>query len=600
MSHLIHLELEPGACQPDELPVEDLAAFASEKLDGLEIATARLLRFSFDARRRFRRWRLEVEAFEPGEVVPPLYEVPTPIAPPAASAPHVVVVGSGPAGLVAALELLGAGLRVTLLERGFDVQRRRRDLARIHRGAPVDPDSNYCHGEGGAGTYSDGKLYTRSGDARDVRGVLELLVAHGAPESILADWRPHIGSNRLPKVVAALTETIRRRGGEVRFGARAVELETRPGPAGEPEVTGVVLELRSAEPDAPRTTHSETLACDGVVLATGHSALDALTMARRAGARLEAKGFAMGLRAEHPQPWLDQLQYGGLRGPCALPAAFYELVTERKSRGVYSFCMCPGGFIVPASTGPSRLVVNGMSLSRRDSPFANSGVVVAIEPEDLCGGKGLRWGAAQLLRSALAAGGDLFGGAQDLVEGAERMADGWLPPEPADEPLVGVLVQRALELEASLWGGGEGNRAPAQRADHFAAGRGEVSDPLPTSYQAGLTGVDLARCLPRGLSERLRKGLQDFEQRLPGFAGPEGQVVGVESRTSSPVRLPRHSETREAVGLAGLFPAGEGAGYAGGIVSAAIDGSRVARGVVVRFGLQQSEGLWRSATAPPR
>lgn len=585
MPHIIDLALAPSDQQPDELTSEELAALASSRLDGLPIATARLLRFSFDARRRVRRWQVKLEAFEPDEEVTSAFEVPAPIAAPESSAKHVVVIGSGPAGLVASIELLRAGLRVTLLERGFDVQRRRKDLASIHRGVPVDADSNYCHGEGGAGTYSDGKLYTRSGDGGDVRGVLELLVAHGAPDSILSDWRPHIGSNRLPKVVAAISDTIRAGGGEVRFGARAIELETRAASGGEefPEVTGVVVETRSADPDDD-SRRTETLACDAVILATGHSALDALAMAGRAGAVLEAKGFAMGLRVEHPQPWLDELQYGGLRGPASLPAAFYELVTERKGRGVYSFCMCPGGFIVPASTGADRMVVNGMSLSRRDSPFANSGIVVAIEPEDLCGGKGLRWGAAKLLRAAIESGGDPFGAAKDLIPTAERLADGWLPDEPRDEPLVGIVVQRALELEAALWGGGD-NCAPAQRADDFIAGAGGVTEPLETSYQAGLTGVDLARLLPRGLSERLRRGVADFDERLRGFGGKHGQVVGVESRTSSPARIPRESDTREAIGLRGLFPAGEGAGYAGGIVSAAIDGGRVARGVVLRLGV---------------
>ena len=597
MAHRIDLELAPSDREPEELDGDELLALAREAAPDLDLAAARLVSFSFDARARVRRWRLRLEAYAPGEPVAAPPSAPTPIAPPPAAAPHVVVVGSGPAGLVAALDLLAAGLRVTLLERGFDVQRRRVDLARLHRGHAVDRDSNYCHGEGGAGTYSDGKLYTRSGKPDEVRGLLELLVAHGAPSTILADWRPHIGSNRLPKVVASMTEAVRAGGGEVRFGARVVALETRAGQDG-PEVVGVEVEQRAVDRDArdEPPARAERLACDAVVLATGHSALDALALAARAGARLEAKGFAMGLRIEHPQPWLDELQYGGLRGPCALPAAFYELVTERKGRGVYSFCMCPGGFVVPATTGPGRAVVNGMSLSRRDSPFANSGVVVAVEPEDLCGGRGLRWGAAALVRAAVEGGGDPFGAARELVGDADRLAEGWLPDDPSDAPLVGVVVQRALELEAARWAreaagpdpaGLDHNRVPAQRADHFAAGRGQVGAPLATSYQAGLVGVDLARALPRGLSERLRKGLAEFDARMPGYAGAEGQVLGVESRTSSPVRLPRDGSTCEAAGLTGLFPAGEGAGYAGGIVSAALDGARVARGVVARLGARR-------------
>lgn len=580
----IDLNWPPSDREPTDLEPADLAALVEAARPELApVQGARLIRFAFDGRRRVREWRLTIEV---GARVDPDEVAATAPAPSFNTTPqrHVVVIGSGPAGLFAALGLVRQGVRVTLLERGFDVQRRRHDLAQLHRGAPVDRDSNYCHGEGGAGTYSDGKLYTRSGDTGSIRRVLTELVDHGAPSAILQSWRPHIGSNRLPKVVTALRETIEQAGGEVRFGARATELVVT-GAEGARHVTAVRFEQRAdrslgdtvpGSADAGERAFTEhELACDAVVVATGHSALDALAMLHAAGAPLEPKGFAMGLRIEHPQAWLDELQYGGLRSTCKLPASFFELVTERKGRGVYSFCMCPGGFMVPASTAPDRMVINGMSLSRRDSPFANSGMVVAVEPEDLAGGRGMRWGAAKLLRAAAEAGARLLPAAQ-----LGRLAEGWLPDEP--DVWTGLAVQRALEHQAAQWAGG-GNRGPCQRADHFVAGKGQTSAPLATSYQAGLTAVDLARALPRGIAERLRAGIREFDERLPGFAGAGGQVVGVESRTSSPVRVVRDGQSLASPAVAGLYPSGEGAGYAGGIVSAALDGERVARAVLASW-----------------
>ncbi len=510
------------------------------------LAAVRPTRLSLDARRGRRGWRLALMAWERGEAVPaPPPLRPPAIAPPAPGAPHVAIVGSGPAGLFAALDLLAAGVRVSVLERGRDARARRRSIRAPNRGQPVEPDSNYCFGEGGAGTYSDGKLYARSGKREAVRGVLETLVAHGAPSAILWDWRPHVGSNRLPGVVTALRETIRSAGGAVRFRLRAEALETSGAP---PRVTAVLArDLASGA--------RERIACDALVLAAGHSALDALEMARAAGARLEAKGFAMGVRAEHPQPWLDARQYGGRREACELPAAFYELVAQEDGRGVYSFCMCPGGFIVPATTEDGRVVVNGMSLARRDSPFANSGIVVALEPGDWCGAEGERQGWSELLARA---------------EG--RPIE--LPRVPADDPLFGTRLQRALESLAWRAAGGA-HRAPAQTVGRFVEG-GPSERVLPTSYRPGLTPVALAGLLPRGMAERLRAALLAFEPRLPGFATDLGQLVGVETRTSSPVRIVRDPETCVAAGTANLCPAGEGAGYAGGIVSAALDGRRVA------------------------
>jgi len=572
MPREIVLRLPPSEAPPG-LDEGELRALVARELGVApdSFAAVRATRVSFDARRRHFGWRVALRAWASGEEVPAAPAT-TPSVPPAppADAPHVVVVGSGPAGLFCALELLSSGLRVSVLERGRDVRERRRSIRALLRGEPADPESNYCFGEGGAGTYSDGKLYARSGRKSEVRAVLETLVAHGAPSGILASWRPHIGSNRLPDVVAAMRASILAGGGAVRFGCRAEEL--RRDPRGSRVASVVVRELDSGE--------TSELACDAVVLATGHSALDALEMARDAGARLEPKGFAMGGRIEHPQDWLDERQYRGARDACDLPAAFYELSTQVDDRGVYAFCMCPGGFIVPATTSPERLVVNGMSLSRRDSPFANSGLVVSIEPEDWCGARGAAWGWSAFLEAA-GLGGEL-------------------PERPEDAPLFGVRLQHALEIVAARAGGGR-NRAPSQRAD-LVAGRSSASGAsasagtLATSYRPGLTAVAAERFLPEGILVRIAEALDAFDRRIPGYASDTGQLVGVETRTSSPVRLARDPETCESVGLPGLYPCGEGAGFAGGIVSAAIDGRRVARSLA----LTHAWGRRRSARNRPR
>ena len=548
----LSLRLPPRPEPHHERDRELLATEAARQL-GIargRIALARLDKVSFDARRRHRNWLLRLTVFETGEELPagptlspPELEAPGP------EAPHAVVVGSGPAGLFCALDLIAAGIRVTLLERGGNVRERRRPLAELNRGNGVDPESNYCFGEGGAGTYSDGKLYARSGSKRAIRGVLETLVAHGARPEILSSWRPHIGSNKLPEVVANLRRSLIAGGAEVRFHARVEELLVEGS-----RVVGV--EWR----DLTRTGGAcQRVSSDAVVLATGHSARDSLELAARAGALLEPKGFAIGVRIEHPQAWVDEQQYGGLRTQHELPAAFYELVEQVEGRGVYSFCMCPGGWIVPATTAGERVVVNGMSLSRRDSPFANSGLVVQLEPEDWCGARAEDWGLAE------------------LVGGAPRTPD--------EDPLFGTRIQEALERRCRAAGGGR-LRVPAQRADRFAAGGGDAL--RPTSYRPGTSAAELGALLPRGVAERLRGGLEAFERRLPGFASELGLMLAPESRTSSPVRLGRDRVELEALAagggrLEGLCPAGEGAGFAGGIVSAALDGRRVAARLASRL-----------------
>jgi len=546
--HSVELRFPPGDRTPFAFADTELVPAAATALElGPErIARVDVTRISFDARRRHRVWRVGTTVWLTDEALPqpPVWE-PVPIEPPPAGAPRVVIIGSGPAGLFAALELLATGVAVTVVERGGDVRSRRRPIAELNRGGDVDPETNYCFGEGGAGTFSDGKLYTRAGRKPAVRKILETLVRHGAPPAVLTSWRPHIGSNRLPEVVQSLRSSIVAGGGVVRFLTRADSLVTE-----RDVVTGVVVTTA----DGTR----ETLAAEAVVLATGHSSRAALAMARTAGAKLEAKGFAMGVRVEHPQAWIDQHQYGGLRATCDLPAASYELVTKVSGRGVYSFCMCPGGLIVPTTTQPDRVVVNGMSLSRRDSPFANSGIVVAIEPADWCGETGVSWGFPDVLAAA---------GLDDR-----------LPASPCEDPLFGVRLQEALETLAGRAGGGH-NRAPSQRVDLFVRAAAEAGAPLPTSYLPGLRPCDLGALLPRGIAERLRAAFVEFNRRIPGFGGPSGQLLAVESRTSSPVRVARDPESLQSLTVERLYPCGEGAGYAGGIMSAAIDGTRVAAAV---------------------
>jgi len=433
----------------------------------------------------------------------------------------VVVVGSGPAGYFAALELLKLGARPIVLERGKDVRERRRDLRALMQESIVDPDSNYCFGEGGAGTYSDGKLYTRSTKRGNVQEILQTLVDHGATPDIMIDAHPHIGSNKLWRVVQNMRETIEARGGEVRFNARVVDLLLDGADHAPERIRGVVLQ------------DGNEVVGDAVILATGHSARDIYELCHRRNVVIEAKPFALGVRAEHPQALIDEIQYHQSTRDPYLPAASYSVTCQVDQRGVFSFCMCPGGLIVPAATSPGEIVVNGMSMSRRDSPFANSGVVVEVTEEHFS----------------------------------------------SADPLSAMRFQSVIEQRAFASNGNGTQQAPAQRLVDFINGR--VSETIPrTSYIPGHISVDLASVLPPPIASRLRRALQEFGKKMKGYVTNEAVLVGVESRTSSPVRIPRSKGSLEHVQVKGLYPCGEGAGYAGGIVSAAIDGVNVARAVV--------------------
>ena len=436
---------------------------------------------------------------------------------------QILIVGSGPGGLFAALKVISLGYKPVVFERGKDEQTRRRDLAAINKEHIVNPESNYCFGEGGAGTYSDGKLYTRSKKRGDIRKVLETFVAHGAKQDILFDAHPHIGTNKLPKLVAKLRQTIIEYGGEIHFDTKVVDFII------DHEIMqGVVL------------SSGDKVMGEAVILATGHSARDIFYLLQKRKILIEPKPFALGLRVEHSQNLIDRIQYHCPvdRGPY-LPASSYGLVHQSmvrgRERGVFSFCMCPGGFIVPAATAPGEVVVNGMSPSRRDSVYANSGIVVAVDEKDFA-------------------------------------------PYQLQGPLAGLVFQSEIERLACALAGGT-QSAPAQRLVDFVEGK-VSSDLLATSYQPGLTSVDMKHLLPDFIFQALRIAFKEFGKKMKGYYTNDAQVVGVESRTSSPVKIPRDKETFEHPQIKRLFPCGEGAGYAGGIVSAAMDGERCAEAAV--------------------
>lgn len=513
MSKLIQLILDPEAAA-DETAVRKFAG----KISGIntsEISFLRIIRKSVDARKKKILINLSIEVFTARDS---FLSSTDPFKPKDVSkSREVIIIGAGPAGLFSALRLIEMGIKPVIIERGKDVSSRKRDIALISREHIVDPNSNYCFGEGGAGTFSDGKLYTRSKKRGDNKRVFELLCRHGANENILYEAHPHLGSDKLPGIVSAVRKSITDSGGIFLLEKRVTDFVIEGG-----SIRGVI------------TSGNEKYLSPYVILSTGHSARDVYDICCRNNIELELKSFAMGVRVEHPQELIDSIQYHGKSRGKFLPAATYNLVKQVDGRGVYSFCMCPGGFIVPAASSQEEIVVNGMSASKRNSPYANSGIVVEIRSEDL------------------------------------KQYSGF-------EELAGLEFQK--EFEKIAWEqGGRTQSAPAQRLTDFI--NGSRSGTLPAvSYFPGVIPSPMHEWIPEFIGDRLKKGFKLFGSIMKGYITDEAIVVGVESRTSSPLRIPRNPVTFSHPNISGLYPCGEGSGYAGGIVSSAIDGMRVAEAI---------------------
>ncbi len=509
MKYSINIEFLPEQAV-DDIYIKKVIA-GKLNVNSQDIYDFRIIRRSIDARNKNIKVNLGIEAYigEVPDVQKPDFKFEN-----VERSKEVIIIGAGPAGLFAALKLIESGLKPVIFERGKDVSSRKRDIAAIHRNEGVNPDSNYGFGEGGAGTFSDGKLFTRSKKKGDIKRILELFYYHGAQEEILIDAHPHIGTNVLPGVIKKIRETILNSGGEIHYDSRVTDIDISGG-----RVTGI------------RLLNGETFKSDNIILSAGHSAKELYYMLFEKGIKLEAKSFAVGFRIEHPQSLIDSIQYHrNERGPY-LPAATYSYVEQANGRGVYSFCMCPGGIIVPASTSNKELVVNGMSSSFRNGRFANSGIVTEVRVSDL--------------------------------KNYEKFGD-----------LACLKFQEELE-EKSFNLGGLTQNAPAQRLTDFLNNR--VSSTLPeTSYHPGLVSADLNMLFPDFIKVSLKAGLKQIGNKARGFVTDEAIVAGVESRTSSPVRIPRDNDTMEHIQIKGLYPCGEGAGYAGGIVSSAIDGEKCA------------------------
>lgn len=484
----------------------------------------RILRRSIDARKRDVKFVLKIAASQNTTIVGDSIELPQ--YKNVHSAEEVHIIGAGPAGLFAALRLLELGLKPVIFERGKNVRDRRRDLAAINKSHIVNPESNYCFGEGGAGTYSDGKLYTRSKKRGDVLRVLKTLVAFGANEDILIDAHPHIGTNKLPQLITQIREKIIECGGEIHF---------------EHKLTGIFSEFNKI---SGIEINGDKVKCKKLLLAPGHSARDVFYLLHKAGIKIESKAFALGVRVEHPQEIIDKIQYSCDLRSEYLPPASYNLVQQVMGKGVYSFCMCPGGIIAPCATNPEEIVTNGWSPSKRNNPFANSGIVVSIEEKDF-------------------------------------------DPKQSGNPLLALEYQQAVERSAWLAGGG-GQIAPAQRMVHFTNNR--QSPTLPEcSYLPGLRSAKLSEVLPASVNDRLVEAFKAFGKKMPGYFTNDAVLVAPESRTSSPVRIPRKRDTLEHIEVEGLYPCGEGAGFAGGIASAAMDGERCAEQIALSFGIGISQ-----------
>jgi len=509
----LSLQVAPEVAAQMPLLIDHVAKQLS--ISSADITHIAIIKRSIDARQKAIKINLKLAIYLNEEY----HEntIPLPEYKDVSNAKEVIIIGAGPAGLFGALQLIELGLKPIVLERGRDVQERRRDLKAINRDHIVDEDSNYCYGEGGAGTYSDGKLYTRSKKRGDVDRILQLFVAFGASPEILVEAHPHIGTNKLPKIIKAMREKIIEFGGQVLFETRVTDILVK-----DSAVEGVV------------TQKGDTIKADKIILATGHSARDIFELLDRKKIFIEAKPFALGVRAEHPQALIDSIQYScdfnSGRGEF-LPPAPYAIVKQVNGRGMYSFCMCPGGVIAPCATSPGEVVTNGWSPSKRDQETANSGIVVELKLEDF-------------------------------------------KPFAKFGALAGMEFQKAIEQKA--WqAAGETQRVPAQRMVDFT--QSKLSADIPkTSYVPGTTSVELGQVFPGFLTQTLREGFTEFGKSMRGYLTNEAILHAPESRTSSPVRIPRDNETLEHVQIKGLYPCGEGAGYAGGIISAAIDGEKCA------------------------
>ena len=482
------------------------------KLQLSEIKHIEILKRSIDARQQQVKVNLKIKVYIQEEFIEKAVEIPH--FKDVSNAEEVIIIGAGPAGLFAALKLIEKGFKPIILERGKNVKERRRDLAAITKFHLVDEDSNYCFGEGGAGTYSDGKLYTRSKKRGDVDRILNLLIAHGASKEIIVEAHPHIGTNKLPKIIQSIRQTILNYGGEVKFNTR---------------VTDILIKNNAVT--AVQIQNKDILTARKIILATGHSARDIFELLYQKGVQIEAKPFAMGVRVEHSQELIDSIQYHCETRNEYLPPAPYSIVKQVNHRGVYSFCMCPGGVIAPCATAPGEVVTNGWSPSKRDQPTSNSGIVVELKLEDFT-------------------------------------------PYADKGPLAGVEFQKQIEQKA--WHlAGETQKVPAQRLVDFT--KQKLSNNIPkTSYMPGTTSVELGSLFPKFISQTLQEGFKQFGDSMKGYLTNEAIVHAPESRTSSPVKIPRNPKTLEHVQIKGLYPCGEGAGYAGGIISAAIDGEKCA------------------------
>lgn len=541
------MRVEPQVAAQENLLRRRIAD--EQGIDERTIYGVRILRRSIDARQRQIWVNLTVRVYVNEQPQDDAYQRTD--YPNVEGRPQVIVVGAGPGGLFAALRLIELGLRPVVLERGKNVHERKKDLANITKTQKVDAESNYCFGEGGAGAYSDGKLYTRSKKRGNIEKILNVFCQHGASTSILADAHPHIGTDKLPKVIEAMRNTILRCGGEVHFQTKMTRLIFRGVRSGEcgvglpisgEELIVIGVEAEDISQSSLLTPHSSKEFFGPVILATGHSARDVYRYLAEAKIEIEAKGIAVGVRLEHPSLLIDQIQYHSKQGRGRwLPAAEYSMVTQVDGRGVYSFCMCPGGFVIPAATDKEQIVVNGMSPASRGTQWSNSGMVVEVRPEDL--------------------------------------DDNQYPI--ANNPL--RVMQFQEELERMCWQQGNMRQtAPAQRMADFVNGR--LSYDLPkSSYAPGLISSPLHFWLPKMITKRLQEGFKTFGRQAHGFLTNEAVMIAVETRTSSPIRIVRDKDTLQHVRIQGLFPCGEGAGYAGGIVSAGVDGERCAESVAASY-----------------